>query len=77
MFKVYVPFMLTKHKHWVALMIDLVNCEIKVYDSMVVLIPNEILKHELAPLSTSLPNILNDIDVYKEGLYTNDYSRDW
>ncbi|KAI5337910.1 hypothetical protein L3X38_017181 [Prunus dulcis] len=43
-YKVYAPCMLTKYKHWVALMIDLVKCEIKVYDSMVSLIPDEILK---------------------------------
>ncbi|CAL8168634.1 unnamed protein product [Prunus armeniaca] len=30
--KVYAPCMLTKYKHWVAVMIDLVKCEIKVRD---------------------------------------------
>ncbi|BBG94106.1 hypothetical protein Prudu_002311 [Prunus dulcis] len=47
-YKVYAPCMLTKYKHWVAVMIDLVKCEIKVYDSKVSLIPDEILKEELA-----------------------------
>ncbi|KAI5312182.1 hypothetical protein L3X38_041355 [Prunus dulcis] len=32
-YKVYTPFMLTKYKYWVAVMIDLVLSEIKVYDS--------------------------------------------
>ncbi|CAL8993444.1 unnamed protein product [Prunus brigantina] len=74
-YNVYAPCTLTNHKHWVALMIDLVNCEIKVYDSIVSLIPNEILKEELAPLSTSLPNILNTMDFYEESIYTNVCSR--
>ncbi|BBN67525.1 hypothetical protein Prudu_102S002200 [Prunus dulcis] len=60
-YKVYAPFMLTKYKHWVAVMIDLVLCEIKVYDSKVSLIPDDIVKEELAPLSITLPNLLNTI----------------
>ncbi|BBN70331.1 hypothetical protein Prudu_1459S000100, partial [Prunus dulcis] len=54
------------YKHWVAVMIDLVLCEIKVYDSKVSLIPDEIVKEELAPLSITLPNLLNTIDFYEE-----------
>ncbi|KAI5351265.1 hypothetical protein L3X38_004156 [Prunus dulcis] len=65
-YKVYAPFMLTKYKHWVAVMIDLVLCEIKVYDSKVSLIPDDIVKEELAPLSITLPNLLNTIDFYEE-----------
>ena len=65
-YKVYTPFMLTKYKHWVAVMIDLVLCEIKVYDSKVSLIPDDIVKEEL-----------NTIDFYEEGVYANNYSRDW
>ncbi|BBG98949.1 hypothetical protein Prudu_008477 [Prunus dulcis] len=65
-YKVYTPFMLTKYKHWVAVMIDLVLCEIKVYDSKVSLIPDDIVKEELAPLSITLPNLLNTIDFYEE-----------
>ncbi|KAI5350674.1 hypothetical protein L3X38_003565 [Prunus dulcis] len=76
-YKVYAPCILTKYKHWVAVMIDLVKCEIKVCDSMVSLIPDEILKEELAPLSITIPNLLNTIDFYEEGVYTNDCSRDW
>ncbi|KAI5345954.1 hypothetical protein L3X38_013831 [Prunus dulcis] len=76
-YKVYAPFMLTKYKHWVAVMLDLVLCEIKVYDSKVSLIPDEIVKEELAPLSITLPNLLNTIDFYEEGVYANNCSRDW
>ncbi|CAL2241528.1 unnamed protein product [Prunus armeniaca] len=76
-YKVYAPCMLTKYKHWVAVMIDMVNCEIKVYDSMVSLIPDEMLNEELAPLSITIPNLLNTIDFYEEGVYANDCSRDW
>ncbi|KAI5312996.1 hypothetical protein L3X38_042170 [Prunus dulcis] len=76
-YKVYAPFMLTKYKHWVAVMIDLVLCEIKVYDSKVSLIPDDIVKEELAPLSITLPNLLNTIDFYEEGVYANNCSRDW
>ncbi|CAL2229224.1 unnamed protein product [Prunus armeniaca] len=76
-YKVYAPCMLMKYKHWVALMIDLVLCEIKVYDSMISLIPYEILKEELAPLSITIPNLLNSIDFYEEGVYANDCRRDW
>ncbi|XP_034218895.1 sentrin-specific protease 2-like [Prunus dulcis] len=76
-YKVYTPFMLTKYKHWVAVMIDLVLCEIKVYDSKVSLIPDDIIKEELAPLSITLPNLLNTIDFYEEGVYANNCSRDW
>ncbi|KAI5351315.1 hypothetical protein L3X38_004206 [Prunus dulcis] len=76
-YKVYAPCMLTKYKHWVAIMMDLVKCEIKVYDSMVSLIPDEILKEELAPLSITIPNLLNTIDFYEEGVYANNCSRDW
>ncbi|KAI5351173.1 hypothetical protein L3X38_004064 [Prunus dulcis] len=65
-YSVYTPFMLTKYKHWVAVMIDLVLCEIKVYDSKVSLIPDDIIKEELAPLSITLPNLLNTIDFYEE-----------
>ncbi|XP_034223750.1 uncharacterized protein LOC117633975 [Prunus dulcis] len=75
--KVYTPFMLTKYKHWVAVMIDLVLCEIKVYDSKVSLIPDDIVKEELAPQSITLPNLLNTIDFYEEGVYANNCSRDW
>ncbi|BBN68512.1 hypothetical protein Prudu_462S000100 [Prunus dulcis] len=71
------PFMLTKYKHWVAVMIDLVLCEIKVYDSKVSLIPDDIIKEELAPLSITLPNLLNTMDFYEEGVYANNCSRDW
>ncbi|BBN68268.1 hypothetical protein Prudu_356S000100 [Prunus dulcis] len=53
------------------------KCEIKVYDSMVSLIPDEILKEELAPLSITIPNLLNTIDFYEEGVYANNCSRDW
>ncbi|CAL2270125.1 unnamed protein product [Prunus armeniaca] len=53
------------------------DCEIKVYDSIVSLIPDEILKEELAPLSITIPNLLNTIDFYEEGVYANDCSRDW
>ncbi|CAL2247476.1 unnamed protein product [Prunus armeniaca] len=52
-------------------------CEIKVYDSMVSLIPDEILKEELTLLSIKIPNLLNAIDFYEEGVYANDCSRDW
>ena len=76
-YKVYAPCMLTKYKHWVAVMIDLVLCEIKVYDSKVSLIPDDIVKEELAPLSITLPNLLNTIDFYEEGVYANNCSRDW
>ncbi|XP_020412872.1 uncharacterized protein LOC109947340 [Prunus persica] len=76
-YKVYTPFMLTKYKHWVAVMIDLVLCEIKVYDSKVSLIPDDIVKEELGPLSITLPNLLNTIDFYEEGVYANNCSRDW
>ncbi|KAI5338385.1 hypothetical protein L3X38_017656 [Prunus dulcis] len=76
-YKVYGPCMLTKYKHWVAVMIDLVLCEIKVYDSKVSLIPDEIVKEELAPLSITIPNLLNTIDFYEEGVYANNCSRDW
>ncbi|KAI5318488.1 hypothetical protein L3X38_038196 [Prunus dulcis] len=76
-YKVYAPCMLTKYKHWVALMIDLVKCEIKVYDSMVSLIPDEILKEDLAPLSITIPNLLNTMDFYEKGFYANDCSIDW
>ncbi|KAI5333405.1 hypothetical protein L3X38_023536 [Prunus dulcis] len=76
-YKVYTPFMLTKYKHWVAVMIDLVLCEIKVYDSKVSLIPDDIIKEEFAPLSITLPNLLNTMDFYEEGVYANNCSRDW
>ncbi|KAI5323924.1 hypothetical protein L3X38_032997 [Prunus dulcis] len=76
-YKVYAPCMLTKYKHWVAVMIDLVLCEIKVYDSKVSLIPDEILKEKLAILSITIPNLLNTIDFYEEGVYANNCSRDW
>ncbi|KAI5342069.1 hypothetical protein L3X38_009944 [Prunus dulcis] len=76
-YKVYTPFMLTKYEHWVAVMIDLVLCEIKVYDSKVSLIPDDIVKEELAPLSITLPNLFNTIDFYEEGVYANNCSRDW
>ncbi|BBN67410.1 hypothetical protein Prudu_70S000300, partial [Prunus dulcis] len=76
-YKVCAPLMLTKYKHWVAVMIDLVLCEIKVYDSKVSLIPDDIVKDELAPLSITLPNLLNTIDFYEEGVYANNCSRDW
>ncbi|XP_020412953.1 uncharacterized protein LOC109947404 [Prunus persica] len=76
-YKVYTPFMLTKYKHWVAVMIDLVLCKIKVYDSKVSLIPDDIVKEELGPLSITLPNLLNTIDFYEEGVYVNNCSRDW
>ncbi|KAI5343988.1 hypothetical protein L3X38_011865 [Prunus dulcis] len=76
-YKVYAPCMLTKYKHWVAVMIDLVLCEITMYDSKVSLIPDEILKEELAPLSITIPNLLNTIDFYEEGVYANNCSRDW
>ncbi|KAI5343286.1 hypothetical protein L3X38_011162 [Prunus dulcis] len=76
-YKVYTPFMLTKYKHWVAVMIDLVLCEIKVYDSKISLIPYDIVKEELTPLSITLPNLLNTIGFYEEGVYENNCSRDW
>ncbi|KAI5341889.1 hypothetical protein L3X38_009764 [Prunus dulcis] len=76
-YKVYTPFMLTKYKHWVAVMIDLVLCEIKVYDSKVSLIPDDIVKEELGPLSITLPNLLNTIDFYEDGVYANNCTRDW
>ncbi|KAI5327394.1 hypothetical protein L3X38_026790 [Prunus dulcis] len=76
-YTMYTPFMLTKYKHWVAVMIDLVLCEIKVYDSKVSLIPDDIIKEELAPLSITLPNLLNTMDFYEKGVYANNCSRDW
>ncbi|KAI5350438.1 hypothetical protein L3X38_003329 [Prunus dulcis] len=41
------------------------------------LIPDDIVKEELAPLSITLPNLLNTIDFYEEGVYANNCSRDW
>ncbi|BBG96687.1 hypothetical protein Prudu_005559 [Prunus dulcis] len=38
----------------------------ELYDSKVSLIPDEILKEELAPLSITLPNLLNTIDFYEK-----------
>ncbi|CAL2255649.1 unnamed protein product [Prunus armeniaca] len=76
-YKVYVPCMLPKYKHWVALEIDLIQCEIKVYDSMVSLIPDQSLKEELGPLSITIPNLLNTLDFYEEGVYANECTRDW
>ncbi|CAL2228566.1 unnamed protein product [Prunus armeniaca] len=76
-YKVYAPCLLPKYKHWVALEIDLVNCDIKVYDSMVSLIPDHSLKEELAPLSITMPNLLNTLDFYEEGVYANECTRDW
>ncbi|BBN68515.1 hypothetical protein Prudu_463S000200 [Prunus dulcis] len=69
-YKVYAPCMLTKYKHWVAVMIDLVKCEIKVYDSKVSLIPDEILKEELAPFNYDSKSSQH-IDFYEEGVYAN------
>ncbi|CAL2254946.1 unnamed protein product [Prunus armeniaca] len=76
-YKVYVPCMLQKYKHWVALEIDLIQCEIKVYDSMVSLIPDQSLKEELGPLSITIPNLLHTLDFYEEGVYANECTRDW
>ncbi|CAL9000031.1 unnamed protein product [Prunus brigantina] len=76
-YKVYVPCMLPKYKHWVALEIDLIQCEIKVHDSMVSLIPDQSLKEELGPLSITIPNLLNTLDFYEEGVYANECTRDW
>ncbi|CAL8089821.1 unnamed protein product [Prunus armeniaca] len=76
-YKVYVPCMLPKYKHWVALEIDLIQCEIKVYDSMVSLIPDQSLKEELGPLSITIPNLLHTLDFYEEGVYANECTRDW
>ncbi|CAL9001175.1 unnamed protein product [Prunus brigantina] len=76
-YKVYVPCMLPKYKHWVALEIDLIQCEIKVYDSMVSLIPDQSLKEELGPLSITIPNLLNTLDFYEECVYANECTRDW
>ncbi|BBN68074.1 hypothetical protein Prudu_271S000300, partial [Prunus dulcis] len=47
-YKVYAPLYVDEVQALVAVMIDLVLCEIKVYDSKVSLIPDEILKEELA-----------------------------
>ncbi|KAI5348827.1 hypothetical protein L3X38_001714 [Prunus dulcis] len=41
------------------------------------LILDDIVKEELAPLSITLPNLLNTIDFYEEGVYANNCSRDW
>ncbi|CAL2226246.1 unnamed protein product [Prunus armeniaca] len=76
-YKVYVPCMLQKYKHWVALEIDLIQCEIKVYDSMVSLIPDQSLNEELGPLSITIPNLLHTLDFYEEGVYANECTRDW
>ncbi|CAL8175228.1 unnamed protein product [Prunus armeniaca] len=76
-YKVYVPCMLPKYKNWVALEIDLIQCEIKVYDSMVSLIPDQSLKEELGPLSITIPNLLHTLDFYEEGVYANECTRDW
>ncbi|KAI5334859.1 hypothetical protein L3X38_024992 [Prunus dulcis] len=46
-------------------------------DSKVSLIPDEILKEELAPLSITIPNLLNTVDFYEEGVYANNCSLDW
>ncbi|CAL8078153.1 unnamed protein product [Prunus armeniaca] len=57
--------------------IDLIQCEIKVYDSMVSLIPDKSLKEELGPLSITIPNLLHTLDFYEEGVYANECTRDW
>ncbi|CAL8137271.1 unnamed protein product [Prunus armeniaca] len=76
-YKVYVPCMLPKYNHWVAPEIDLIQCEIKVYDSMVSLIPDQSLKEELGPLSITILNLLHTLDFYEEGVYANECTRDW
>ncbi|CAL2246779.1 unnamed protein product [Prunus armeniaca] len=48
------------------------KCEIKVYDSMVSLIPDQSLKEELGPLSITIPNLLHTLDFYEEGVYANE-----
>ncbi|CAL9010715.1 unnamed protein product [Prunus brigantina] len=76
-YKVYAACILTKYKHWVVLIIDLIKYEIKVYDSMVSLIPDEILREELTMLSTLLLNVLNAIEFYEFGFYANDCNQNW
>ncbi|KAI5348049.1 hypothetical protein L3X38_000936 [Prunus dulcis] len=44
---------------------------------IVSLILDDIVKEELAPLSITLPNLLNTIDFYEQGVYANNCSRDW
>ncbi|CAL8138003.1 unnamed protein product [Prunus armeniaca] len=60
-------------------LVNVVNgkCEIKVYDSMVSLIPDQSLKEELGPLSITIPNLLHTLDFYEEGVYANECTRDW
>lgn len=63
---IYVPFLIS-HNHWVAIVIDMVNCCMKLYDSYVRLNTDGQIRDCIQPIAYMFPHLLNKYGLAAKG----------
>ncbi|KAL6286742.1 hypothetical protein ACE6H2_011132 [Prunus campanulata] len=66
--QVFLPFNLQRQKHWILLVIDLKECEIRAYDSKVDLCRTQAIQRAVQPVSKILPRLLHEAGYIGDGL---------
>ncbi|XP_021808599.1 ubiquitin-like-specific protease ESD4 [Prunus avium] len=72
--QVFLPFNLQRQKHWILLVIDLKECEIRAYDSKVDLYRTQAIQRAVQPVGKILPRLLHEAGYIGDGLLRK---REW
>ncbi|KAI5338546.1 hypothetical protein L3X38_017817 [Prunus dulcis] len=62
------PFNLQRQKHWILLVVDLKECEIRVYDSKIDLCRTQAVEWAVQPVAKMLPRLLKESRYIGDGL---------
>ncbi|CAL9005455.1 unnamed protein product [Prunus brigantina] len=65
---VCLPFNLQRQKHWILLVVDLKECEIRAYDSKVDLCRTQAIQRAVQPVAKMLPQLLKESGYIGDGL---------
>ncbi|KAL6284770.1 hypothetical protein ACE6H2_015699 [Prunus campanulata] len=71
--QVFLPFNLERQKHWILLVLDLKECEIRVYDSKVDLCRTQAIQRAMQPVSKILPRLLLEAGYTGDGLLKTEW----
>ncbi|KAL6284799.1 hypothetical protein ACE6H2_015728 [Prunus campanulata] len=72
--QVFLPFNLERQKHWILLVLDLKECEIRVYDSKEDLCRIQAIQRAVQPVSKILPRLLLEAGYTGDGLLKTEWS---
>ncbi|KAL6284924.1 hypothetical protein ACE6H2_015853 [Prunus campanulata] len=72
--QVFLPFNLERQKHWILLVLDLKECEIRVYDSKEDLCRSQAIQRAVQPVSKILPRLLLEAGYTGDGLLKTEWS---